>query len=146
MNTNVTNSKDFDDKDYSPTILMIEDSPADARIIKQQIRTVWFKARVVVATSLSQAFEFHKNEQIDLVLLDLNLPDGYGAQTVEEVRKFCKDAPIIVISGMDKRIQEKGVEKLGAVDFIEKDIVMSPDFLSILQRHLTKHLRRNLPT
>ena len=115
---------------------MIEDSAADAKIIKQQIRTIYFKAKVIAADSISQAYEFSKGQSIDLVLLDLNLPDAYGFQTIQEVRRFCKNAPILIISGMNKQTQEVGAQKLGVIDFIEKNAVMTPDFLSVLKRSL----------
>lgn len=140
MNEIFSNDSSEDITNTVPTILMIEDSAADAKIIKQQIRSIWFKAKVIASASLSEAYELSKNERVDLVLLDLNLPDAYGSQTVSEVRRFCKTAPILVISGMDKEVQEKWTSKLGAVDYITKDFVMTPNFLSILKRTLASNI------
>jgi len=117
---------------------MIEDSAADAVIIQSRIEEVFSGSKILVATSLSAAYDLYRREMIDIVLLDLNLPDGYGAKTVEEVRRFCKRQPIIVLSDMDGGIEAHNARQFGAVEFMSKNSINSDSFASILRGSLIK--------
>lgn len=107
----------------SITVLIIEDSEIDAKIIKEKIKTRFPQSNLLTAASLYEGYKVCKKNNIDLILLDLNLPDGYGAQTVQEIRRFCKSEPIIVLSDMDAYTQADYTKQLGAIDFISKQAI-----------------------
>ena len=76
-------------------ILIIEDDWKLNNGIKLALRNpeyVFFQSKTI-----SQAREIRKSEQIDLILLDVNLPDGNGMDYLEEIRKK-SDIPIIIIT------------------------------------------------
>lgn len=71
------------------------------------------------AYTLKGAIQFWEEAQIDMVLLDINLPDGSGYEFLEYVRKHSK-VPVIMLTANDMEIDEvRGIE-MGADDYITK--------------------------
>lgn len=78
--------------------------------------------RVFDAGSAAEMREVLKKNQIDVVLLDIHLRDGYGLELLEEIRQVDVDAPeIIMITGQGTVTKAVEAMKKGAFDFIEKD-------------------------
>ncbi|WP_336360152.1 bacterio-opsin activator domain-containing protein [Haladaptatus sp. ZSTT2] len=130
--------------DNALTILIIEDNPGDARFIRELLRGVeelserasppggpslTDQARTVSPsepafvheTRLSDGLERLSESPIDVILLDLNLPDSDGLATVETVRAHANDTPIVVLTGL--RDRKLGLEALrrGAEEYLVKD-------------------------
>ncbi|WP_306056319.1 bacterio-opsin activator domain-containing protein [Natronococcus wangiae] len=119
-------------------LLLIEDNPGDARLIQEMLRDATeLTERVNPEESSSQAptvvhenrleegLETLESTATDLVLLDLNLPDSRGIETLEMVSEASDDTPIVVFTGVSD--QEVGVQAIqsGAQDFLVKDEVTS---------------------
>jgi len=80
---------------------------------------------VQVTESLKQALEALRTavEEVDVVLLDLSLPDSQGLETYRAVHAQCPAVPILVLSGLnDESIALKAVNE-GAQDFLRKSRV-----------------------
>lgn len=75
-------------------------------------------------------------ESVDLILLDMNLPDGDGLDLLEDLRKS-SDVPVVVISVRDMEIDIIRAIQLGADDYITK-----PFSLGILQAKVNRILER----
>src|SRR5512135_3643110 len=83
-------------------VLAIDDNPDDAELIRIMFRSVRTAAfSLIHACRLSEGLVFLKRGGIDVVLLDLNLPDGYGVEVVQAVRKQSPEIPLIVLTGLD---------------------------------------------
>ena len=99
------------------TILIIEDEPELARILRSYLESAGFK--VVTADRGDRGLQVWRSEQPDLVLLDLNLPGMDGLDVARAIRKE-SDAPLIMVTA---RVEEAdrliGLE-LGADDYISK--------------------------
>lgn len=115
------------------TLLLVEDNPTDVRLIEEYlIDSQWEQKsaggpEVIHASSLSEGIEA-QSEKIDLVLLDLNLPDSAGIETVQSMLAASETVPLVVLTGMnDQRLGVKAVEE-GAQDYLVKDEV-SPELL-----------------
>ncbi|WP_265110202.1 bacterio-opsin activator domain-containing protein [Halosolutus halophilus] len=119
-------------------LLLIEDNPGDARLIQEMLRDSDELTRrvnpdesssqtpdVVRENRLDDGLEVLDSEPTDLVLLDLNLPDSTGLETLETVSEASDETPIVVLTGL--RDQEVGVQAIqrGAQDFLVKDEVTS---------------------
>ena len=102
-------------------ILLIEDNPGDARLLSEilvDVHTALFELEWV--DRLSKGLERLKGAQFDVVLLDLNLPDGAGMKTFTEVRNNTPEVPIIILSGLaDEKMAVQTVRE-GAQDYIVK--------------------------
>lgn len=75
-------------------------------------------------------------ERVDLILLDLNLPDGSGYDLLKEV-KSSRDIPIIILTANDMEIDEVRGLEMGAEDYITK-----PFSLMVLRARIDKVLKK----
>jgi len=106
-------------------ILAVEDEAGDYGLIRYYLRLAGYGVNkehdtVNWATTLAEAKRLSFNTKPDIVLLDLNLPDSAGMETVLAVRKLLPGVPIIVLSGnVDKEIAIAALEE-GAQDYVVK--------------------------
>jgi len=115
------------------TILLIEDNPGDVRLIREMLEgaqgleahRVWrggdgAAVGLEVAGTLSAGLERLDEGGIDLVLLDLGLPDSQGTATAEELLARAPDVPVVVLTCLDD--EETGMEivHMGAQDYLVK--------------------------
>lgn len=100
-------------------VLLLEDSRTDALLIKSCLKTSQLQCSIVVAETVGEA-EVILERQVDVALIDLNLPDSSGIETVRRIRALRPNLPIVVLSG--DAGEETGVQALreGAQDFISK--------------------------
>lgn len=102
-------------------ILLIEDNPGDAFLIKFYLEESVLKyARLLHAEFLKTAIDLLQNNEFDVVLLDLNLPDSKGIETLETVLEASQGSVVIVLTGLND--EELGLQtvKKGAQDFLVK--------------------------
>lgn len=71
------------------------------------------------ALTLAQAQEIWKNNAVDMVLLDVNLPDGSGYELLKEIRRTSQ-IPVLMLTANDLEIDEVTGFSLGADDYITK--------------------------
>jgi two-component system, cell cycle response regulator len=104
-------------------VLLVEDNPGDARLVRESLNDgLPGQFMVQVAESLRQALETLRSavDDVDVVLLDLSLPDSQGLETYRAVHALYPAVPILVLSGMnDESIALKAVNE-GAQDFLRK--------------------------
>jgi CheY-like chemotaxis protein len=98
-------------------ILIVEDNSDDQYFAKRTISRILPGSKVMGVSSIGDAYTACRNVRYDLILLDLNLPDGYGPNSVQEVRKFLKNPAIIVLTGLASPLTtqqsiEKGANRL----------------------------------
>ena len=83
-------------------LLIVEDNPADADLIRELLPTsgtVIFQTECV--SRLAAALDRLTRPGLDLVLLDLGLPDSQGLATFQQIRQKHPQIPIIVLSGTE---------------------------------------------
>jgi DNA-binding response OmpR family regulator len=101
------------------TVLVIEDDPVIGAILQRVLGHAGHSVQVVRQLSAGQrALEA---EGVDLILLDLNLPDGNGFDFLRTVRQDMKrTTPIVVLSGMRQEDHIVRGLRLGADDYVTK--------------------------
>lgn len=102
-------------------ILLIEDNPGDVRLIQEMlagIKDVTFELEC--ADSLQDGLKRLAGGDIDVVLLDLSLPDSRGFDTFARAHAHAPQVPIIMLTGLDdESVADKAVRE-GAQDYLIK--------------------------
>jgi len=122
------------------TILLIEDNPADADLCQFYLADAFgSRANVLHASQLAQVEPLLEQHAVDIVLLDLGLPDSSGVTSVIKLRAIAPEIPIIVLTG--SRDQQLGVRVIRehAQDFCAKQdlsaAVLSQAIRHAMERH-----------
>jgi len=104
------------------SVLVIEDNPGDARLIEEMLKDV-SKLAFEVETSdlLIKALKIFESYKFDAILLDLNLPDSIGLETVSKTLEVIRDTPIIVLTGLNEEKIAISSVKRGIQDYLVKE-------------------------
>lgn len=103
------------------TILIIEDEPANQIFLQELLETT--KASLILAETGRQAIEIWKtNSTIDLVLLDIRLPDMLGLEVAKTIRKTNKTTPIVAQTAYAMGDDREASLKAGCTNYISKPI------------------------
>ena len=119
------------------TVLVVEDSKPDQVLVMNQIQMLWPNCNIVLVKSIGEAHSACTQHDFDMVMLDLNLPDGSGAVSVENFRKFEKHVPIIVITGALTEEKLQDALSFGADRVISKTQIMADSFSQLLTETAT---------
>jgi len=112
---------------YTPPIkvLLIDDEPAQAWLVQEHLRTVSEKSgkaiNLVHTESLSTGFTLLAEDgDVDVLLLDLSLPDSLGLETLIKAHAKFPSLPIVVLTSMED--EELGIQLVqgGAQDYLVK--------------------------
>lgn len=102
-------------------ILLIEDNPADAKLIDIYLREAYVKAYTLFTCDyLNKGLEELAKRSFDIIIVDLTLPDSNGLETFKQIYQHSKKTPIIVLTGFDDDAIGISAMKLGAQDFLVK--------------------------
>ncbi|MCW4115847.1 response regulator [Aurantimonas sp. MSK8Z-1] len=104
-------------------LLLVEDNAADADLAIEWITGILdLEVEVETAVNLSGATEKLASRTFDGVVLDLNLPDSTGVETLDRLHDVAPELPIIVCSGLNGSVDMGEVRTFsGVVDIIFKD-------------------------
>ena len=102
-------------------ILLVEDSETDALLIQAHLKKVDADFLVDRVTTLAEATHRVGRRDVDVVLLDLNLPDSSGLETFERLHRRLMTLPIVVLSGHDDLELALEAVSLGAQDYLPKN-------------------------
>jgi PAS domain S-box-containing protein len=102
-------------------VLLIEDNPADADLIRETLsRSDPVNFQIESAATLSEALIRLKETDIDLIFLDLGLPDSFGLETFYDIHEAVPYIPIIILTGYDDRETGIAAVRQGAQDYLVK--------------------------
>lgn len=116
-------------------ILLIEDSPDDTELIRSRLAdTQW---NVFSTTRAERAREFLKTKFPDVILLDLDLPNGKGISLVESIVQAAGEIPVIVLTSMDENDElATGSVKAGALGYASKNTLLRTRSILLAQIEL----------
>lgn len=121
-------------------ILLIEDNPADARLVE-----IFLSESAILQPRISRVAELRKglllleDNDYDVVLLDLTLPDSAGFDTVKTLLREFPGQTVIVMTGLEDNNVAINSVKEGAQDFIVKGQFDS----NLLSRTITYAIERH---
>lgn len=110
-------------------ILLIEDNPGDAKLIEEFLngkkRTIAGVERfdLVHEVKLADGLKRLAEQDFDIILLDLNLPDSKGMDTFAKVHVEVPDTPTVVLIGMDDEALAVQALQVGAQDYLVKGML-----------------------
>lgn len=101
-------------------ILLIEDNPADAYLVKTYLNDASVRHELYHADTLFEGLNTLRERDIQMVLLDLKLPDSDGFKTLTTLMERSSNVPVIVMTGMNNEIVGNQAVRAGAQDFLVK--------------------------
>ena len=102
-------------------VLLIEDSPSDARIVRELLADGGHRrTSVVCAGSMSEALAHLREHVFDAVLLDLSLPDSDGLDSLASLQGRLTGVPIVVLTGLNDASLAGRALRQGAQDYVLK--------------------------
>lgn len=117
-------------------ILVVEDEPKLAQTISDFLRIQNYEVETALTGNKALEYFCQNKQKVDLILLDLMLPDISGYTVLKEIRKI-SEVPVIILSARSAVAdQMSGFEK-GADDYITK-----PFTLALVKMHIEAVLKR----
>ena len=105
------------------SILIVDDSLPMRSVIKRTFKAAGYgNSDFLEAANGKQAFELMKNDWIDIVITDYNMPVMNGLELIKIIKKddLLKDIPVVVISTEGNEIKIKEFMDCGAAGYITK--------------------------
>ena len=118
-------------------IFLLEDDEALGRGVAMALEGP--ERKVVRALSLKEAEKILAEESFQLLILDINLPDGSGLDLLRRIRRGSA-VPVILLTANDMELDEVTGLEAGADDYITK-----PFSLAVLRARVAAQLRRGEP-
>jgi len=111
------------------TILVVDDSETIRRILQTHLKAVGYNVWIAInGKEAVAAFEKQKNG-IDLVLLDQNMPEMDGLETLEKIHELDGRVPVIMMTAFSSAHLIVCFMQRGGDDFVEKPL--EPEILKI---------------
>lgn len=129
--------------EYQPTILIVDDTAETVRLLSNVLVDI---GRILFALNGRSVYEMMEQQEIDMILMEVNLPDMSGFELCQRlmVNRHYKHVLILFITTRDEAKDQILGLSLGAVDYITKPF----DTLALRHRILNhlkhSHLRREL--
>jgi diguanylate cyclase (GGDEF)-like protein len=121
-------------------VLLIEDNPGDARLLRELLaesRSHHFE--VTHAETLARGLSLLGAAGFDLVLLDLMLPDSQGLATQSAVNSRYPDVPVVILSGLNDDEAAMEAVRAGAQDYLIKGRLPSKSLVRVLRYAIERH-------
>lgn len=122
-------------------ILLIEDNDGDAELLRAYLEDLPGKRfHVHHVKTLAEAGARLPDDSVDLIVLDLDLPDSSGLHTIEHIHEVAPRTPVVVLSGVaDEELGQRAIQ-VGAQDFLHKNS-LGPYTLARSLRYATERGR-----
>ncbi|MDY8137870.1 response regulator [Aquimarina sp. 2201CG5-10] len=111
------------------TVLVVDDNKINQMITKRILKTG--NANVVVIDNGFDAIEMVKNQDFDIVLMDIHMPKMNGYETTKKIRIFNKKIPIIALTAIDIGDNKKKISNAGMNGFISKPFEMEHFYIKL---------------
>ncbi len=115
-------------------LLLVEDNPGDARLLREMLneQSVHF-TELTHLECMADAEKHLSARDVDIILLDLGLPDAEGVEAVRRVRIAAPRVPLVVLTGRDDETLAAQALQEGAQDYLIKGQIDSRGLLRALR-------------
>jgi signal transduction histidine kinase len=108
-------------KRSTKVLLVVEDNPGDARILREMLKEQGSHGIELIHVECMADAEAHlAAHPVDMILLDLGLPDAQGLGAVRRVRAAAPHLPLVVLTGLDDEALAAQTLHEGAQDYLTK--------------------------
>ena len=121
-------------------ILLVEDNPGDALLLREalaDVTTVQFD--LIHVCRLGDALQQLEHDLIDVILLDLSLPDSQGADTFFSLHAHHAHIPIIVLTSLADEMFALRVVGSGGQDYLIKGQIDGPMLMRTIRYAIERH-------
>ncbi|MGY4876835.1 diguanylate cyclase [Vreelandella aquamarina] len=125
----------------SLTILLVEDEEGDAGLIRYHLKRSGSEHQIHWVTRLGELEKQLKNalSPANIILLDLNLPDSNGLETVSRCKAMAPNTPIVVLTGHDDMQFSLKALEAGAQDYLIKNQLKGDSLLRAIRYAIERH-------
>ncbi len=120
-------------------LLYIEDNRGDANLLKIYLKSAGIKYDLFLSETFYEGVEIAEEQEIDLVLLDLSLPDSHGFKTLTNFIAKLPKIPVIVMTGLSDEVVGNQAIKAGAQDYLIKGQFDSNMLGRVLRYSIQRH-------
>lgn len=143
--TKVDNLSNCNNAIYNPKtkafrILLVEDNLGDARLVREMLAEAGVnKFNLKHVERLGEALQHLNEDNLDVVLLDLSLPDAHGLNTVTRMHTVAPNVPIVVFTGSDDEALAVQAVREGAQDYLVKGQMDGNLLLRAMRHAIERH-------
>lgn len=101
-------------------ILSIEDSGFERKVIQNALEDTEYE--FFGAENAEQGLEKYEEEEPDIVLLDIRLPDKDGIEVLKQLHEDYDDPTVIMVSIVREEETKQEAKDIGAVEYVEKPV------------------------
>jgi signal transduction histidine kinase len=128
-------------------VLIVEDSASDAQTVQEYLRHGNGAVELHTALRLGDALEIANGRVLDVILLDMSLPDATGVDAVRRMRAAVPQVPIVVLGALEEEPVATQAVQAGAQDYlikgrVDRDSLRRALRYAIERQQLLDRLRR----
>ena len=121
-------------------ILLVEDNPGDAQLIREMlVDTPELAFHLELAGCLGDGLKALQAPDVQLILLDLGLPDSQGVATFLRLHEQAPHLPVVVLTGLDDKTAAVTAVRAGAQDYLIKGQIDSQLLVRSLSHAMERH-------
>ena len=116
------------------TVLLVEDNPGDAHLLREMFNEQdWRSTELMRVECMSAAEAYLAEHVVDIILLDLGLPDARGLEAIRRAHAAAPGVPLVVLTGLEDESLAVQALQLGAQDYLMKGQIEARGLLRALR-------------
>lgn len=123
------------------SILIVDDENSIRKVLKIFLEKEGYKTSF--STKLSETYSILKKNNFNLILLDINLPDGNSLKYLKKIKELSKNSSVIVMTAQDTMTNAIEAIKNGAYDYITKPFDFGEDFINTIEKGIKNSIKDN---
>ncbi len=122
-------------------LLLVEDNPGDARLLREMYNEQGtHNTELIHVECVSEAEKYLGKSAVDIIVLDLGLPDAQGMGAVRRTHMAAPQVPLVVLTGLDDELMAAQALQEGAQDYLIKGQIDARGFLRSLRYAVERKL------
>lgn len=127
-------------KDKSIKVLLVEDNPGDARLVRESLsESASPEFHLTHAEALGDALRYLEKERFDAVLLDLMLEDSSRLGTLMQIHEHAAKVPVVVLTGLEDDVVGLWVLNEGAEGYLIKGKIGGGNLAATICNAIERH-------